>query len=148
MKRVLTFAPLDLAPLGPMFASSPAFAIGDSVLMYESTDVDWARTAVTNDRRTPRVKREVKRILVQRWMLLLSLLKLTFIYGSKTSPAVIRHSQRTTCTQASRHKIVKCRHEDLQRRLDDLRATSAQLTCPPHIIVVTPRIDAQREGVE
>ena len=40
VKRMLTFAPLDLAPLGPMFARSPACAIGDSVLMYESTDAD------------------------------------------------------------------------------------------------------------
>lgn len=38
-----TFAPADFEPLGPMLARRPAFAMGDSVATYESTELDWAR---------------------------------------------------------------------------------------------------------
>lgn len=35
-----TFAPDDFEPDEPIFASKPAFAIGDSVVIYKSTTVD------------------------------------------------------------------------------------------------------------
>ena len=35
-----TFAPEDFEPDEPMFANKPAFAIGDSLSIYESTVVD------------------------------------------------------------------------------------------------------------
>ena len=43
-RKVLALAPLDLAPLGPMFARTPAFAIGDSDATYVSALVVCART--------------------------------------------------------------------------------------------------------
>ena len=56
---MLTFAPLDLEPLGPILARSPALAAGDSDATYASTEDDWAYAptarAAKDDRREKRI---------------------------------------------------------------------------------------------
>ena len=56
----LTFAPLDLDPLGPMLAMTPAFAIGDSDATYASAEEDCAYAPTA---RAAQETRKEKRIL-------------------------------------------------------------------------------------
>ncbi len=43
---LVTFAPDDLDPLGPMFARTPALAMGDSDATYASAELDCASAPV------------------------------------------------------------------------------------------------------
>ena len=53
-EKVRTFAPADFEPLGPMFASNPALAIGDSLAIYASTTLNCAKLSLArlNDTQT------------------------------------------------------------------------------------------------
>lgn len=58
--EALALAPCDLEPLGPMLASTPAFAMGDSEATYASAALDCANAPAA---RLTRVARRVTRIV-------------------------------------------------------------------------------------